>query len=40
MAVEAAQAGLRAGICIMPVPALIFVVCASTQVIGVTASDP
>jgi hypothetical protein len=36
----AAQAGLRAGICIMPVPALIFLVCASTQVIGVTASDP
>ena len=40
MAVMAAQAGVRAGICMMPVPALIFVVCDSTQVIGVTESDP
>jgi len=36
--VIAAQAGVRADICIMPVPALIFVVRARIQAIGVTAS--
>ncbi len=40
IAVIAAQVGVRACICMMPVPALIFVVRASTQVIGVTASVP
>ena len=39
-AVMAAQAGVRAGICMMPVPALICSVRASTQAIGVTASVP
>ena len=38
IAVIAAQAGVRAGICMMDVPARIFVVRASTQAIGVTAS--
>jgi S1-C subfamily serine protease len=36
----AEQAGLRAGICMMPVPALIREVRASTQAIGLTASLP
>ena len=36
-AVMAAQAGVRADICMMPVPALIRSVRASTQAIGVTA---
>ena len=40
IAVIAAQAGVRAGICMMLVPALIFLVCASTQATGVTASVP
>lgn len=39
-AVIAAQVGVRAGICMMLVPALIRLVRASTQVIGVTASVP
>ena len=39
-AVIAAQAGVRAGICMMLVPALIRLVRASTQVTGVTASVP
>ena len=39
-AVTAAQAGVRADICMMPVPALILVVRASTQAIGLTASLP
>jgi len=38
IAVIAAQAGVRAGICMIPVPALIRVVCASTQAMGETAS--
>jgi hypothetical protein len=38
IAVIAAQAGVRAGICMIDVPALIRVVRASTQAIGVTAS--
>jgi len=40
IAVIAAQAGVRAGICMMLVPALIFFVCARTQATGVTASVP
>ncbi len=36
--VIAAQAGVRAGICMIPVPALIFVVLARIHAIGVTAS--
>jgi hypothetical protein len=40
IAVIAAQAGVRAGICIMAVPALILLVCASTQATGDTASVP
>ena len=36
----AAMAGLRAGICIMAVPTLIFSVCASIQAAGLTASEP
>ena len=40
IAVIAAQVGVRAGICMMPVPALILLVCASTQATGVTASVP
>ena len=36
--VIAAQAGVRAGICMMPVPALIFVVRARIQAAGETAS--
>ena len=39
-AVIAAQAGVRADICMMPVPALILLVRASTHAIGVTASVP
>ena len=40
MAVIAAMAGVRAGICMIAVPALIFSVCARIQVAGVTASEP
>jgi hypothetical protein len=40
IAVMAAQAGVRAGICMMPVPPLMRVVRARTQEIGVTASVP
>ena len=40
IAVIAAQAGVRAGICMIAVPTLIRVVRASTQVAGVTASVP
>jgi hypothetical protein len=40
IAVIAAQAGVRAGICIMAVPALMRLVCASTQATGDTASVP
>ena len=40
IAVIAAQAGVRAGICMMLVPALIRVVCANTQATGDTASVP
>ena len=40
IAVIAAMAGVRAGICMMPVPTNSFVVCASIQVAGVTASVP
>src|SRR5579883_2375486 len=40
IAVIAAQAGVRAGICMMPVPALMRLVRASTQATGVTASVP
>ena len=36
--VIAAQAGVRAGICMMPVPALIFVVRARIHATGETAS--
>ena len=36
--VIAAQAGVLAGICMMPVPALIFVVRARIQAAGETAS--
>ncbi len=39
-AVIAAQAGVRAGICMMLVPALMRLVRASTQAISVTASVP
>ena len=40
IAVIAVQAGVRAGICMMPVPALICVVRARIQAVGVTASVP
>ena len=40
IAVMAAIAGERAGICIMAVPTFIFCVCASIHAAGVTASDP
>ena len=40
IAVMAAMAGVRAGICMIAVPTRIFSVCASTQVATVTASDP
>ena len=40
IAVIAAQVGVRAGICMMLVPALILLVCANTQATGVTASVP
>ncbi len=40
IAVIAAHVGVRAGICMMPVPPLIFVVRASIQAMGVTASPP
>ena len=39
-AVIAVQAGVRACICMMPVPALIRVVRARIQAVGVTASVP
>jgi len=38
--VIAAQAGVRAGICMMLVPAFICLVCANTQATGLTASVP
>ena len=38
IAVIAAQAGVRAGICMIPVPALMRVVRASTHATGLTAS--
>ena len=34
------MAGVRAGICMIPVPTLIVLVRASTQAAGVTASEP
>ncbi len=40
IAVIAASAGVRPGICMMAVPTLIFVVFASIQTAGVTASEP
>jgi hypothetical protein len=40
IAVIAAQAGVRAGICMMLVPALIRSVRANTQATGLTASVP
>jgi hypothetical protein len=40
MAVMAAMAGVRAGICMMAVPTLRRVVCASTQLAVETASFP
>ena len=40
IAVIAAIAGVRAGICMMAVPTLIFSVCANIQVAGVMASEP
>ena len=40
IAVIAAQAGVRAGICMMPVPPLIFVVRESIQETVLTASPP
>ena len=40
IAVMAVQAGVRADICMMPMPALIRVVRASIQAVGVTASVP
>ncbi len=40
IAVIAAQVGVRAGICMIPVPALIRLVCARTQATGLTASVP
>ena len=40
MAVIAHMAGVRAGICMIAVPTLIFVVCASTQLAVVTESLP
>ena len=40
MALMAVEVGVRAGTCMMAVPALIFVVLASIQAAGVSASDP
>ena len=40
IAVMAALAGLRPGICMMAVPSLISFVRAPSQASGVTASDP
>ena len=40
IAVIAAIAGERAGICMIAVPTLIFVVLARIHVAGVTASEP
>jgi hypothetical protein len=40
IAVIAVMAGVRAGICMIAVPALIRVVRARTQAAGVTASEP
>ncbi len=39
-AVMAVIAALRAGICRMPAPSLIFVVCPASQASTVAASDP
>ena len=38
--VMAVIAGVRAGICRMPVPSLIRCVCAAMKASGVTASEP
>ena len=40
IAVPAVQAGVRAGICMMPVPTLIVVVRESTHAAVLTASEP
>jgi hypothetical protein len=40
MAVIAVHAGVRAGICMMPVPSRIVRVCAATIASGTTASEP
>ena len=40
IAVMAVLAGVRAGICMMPVPSLMRVVCAPIQASGETASEP
>ena len=40
IAVIAASAGVRPGICMIAVPTLIFVVFASIHTAGVTASEP
>ena len=40
MAVMAVMAGVRAGICMMPVPTWIFSVRAAIQAAGATASVP
>ena len=40
VAVIAVIAGLRAGICMIPLPTWTRVVCAAIQASGVTASDP
>ena len=40
IAVMAAQAGVRAGICMIAVPTLILLVCAMIHAAGATASDP
>jgi hypothetical protein len=40
MAVMAVMAGVRAGICMIAVPTLIFSVCARIQAAGDTASEP
>ena len=40
MAVIAAIAGVRAGICMMAVPTRIFLVCARIHAAGLTASLP
>ena len=40
IAVMAVAAGVRAGICMIPVPSRIFLVSAPIQASGVTASEP